>query len=307
MNALRPEAAGKASSRRSAEGRSAEGGPAGRRSRSRSRSWSRLRVLVWLLPALLLAALALSGPLLSQHAATDPVAAPYSPPAPGLPLGGDQLGRDVLSRLLVGGRGLLLSSAVVAVAVTGVAAVLGALCALHPRAGAVVERCADMLILLPAVLGIMVVGVCAPGSGRNAVVAAAVVLGTPFAFRVAAAAAEPVARSGFVEAARSAGERSYVVAFRDILPNLRSTLLSLLGLRFVEAVGVVATANFLEVGAQPPTADWALMIRENSAGVLLNPWAVLVPALAIALLAVSVNLALDALAQRGRSRTVTRL
>jgi peptide/nickel transport system permease protein len=95
--------------------------------------------------------------------------------------------------------------------------------------------------------------------------------------------------------------------FREILPNLRTTVLALLGLRFVAAVYVVATAGFLEIGAQPPAADWALMIRENAEGMLLNPWGVIAPSLAIAVLAVSVNLAFDVLAPRSRDRAVTRL
>jgi peptide/nickel transport system permease protein len=265
------------------------------------------RVVLRLLPAAAVILLALVGPLLAPHATTDPVTAPYALPGPGVPLGGDQLGRDVLSRLLAGGRDLLLAAALVAVIVTAVAAVLGAAAALRPTLGVVVERCADLLILLPVALGIMVIGVSWPGTGRIPVVLAAIVLGTPFAFRVAAAASAPVAASGFVEVASAQGERTLSLVFREIVPNLRGTLLTLLGLRFVEAVYVVSTASFLEVGTQPPTADWALMIRENADGTLLNPWGVLAPSLAIALLAVSVNLAFEVLTPKARSRVVTRL
>ena len=87
----------------------------------------------------------------------------------------------------------------------------------------------------------------------------------------------------------------------------RTTLLTLLGLRFVEAVYVVTTAAFLEIGPQPPKANWALMVRENAAGILLNPWAVIAPSLAIGALAIGVNLAADALAPAtvDRSAAVT--
>ncbi len=87
----------------------------------------------------------------------------------------------------------------------------------------------------------------------------------------------------------------YLMA-REVLPNLRSTLLALFGLRFVEGVYVVSVAAFLQLGPQPPEADWALMIRENAPGILLNPWAVAAPCLAIGVLAISVNLAAEALA-----------
>lgn len=259
------------------------------------------------LPALSLIGLALAGPWLAPHAVDVPVTGPYAPPGAGTPLGGDQLGRDTFSRLLAGGRELVVSSLVVALLVTGVAAVLGAVGALRPVVGRFVERTADLLMLLPAVLGILLVTLSWPGGGRLAVIAAAVGLGVPYAVRLAASAAAPVAATGYVEAAVAGGERLWHLVVRDVLPNLRATLLALFGLRFVAAVYVVATAGFLQVGPQPPAADWALMIRENGAGVLLNPWAVLAPSAAVGLLAMSVNLAATALAPQAGRRAVTAL
>ncbi|MFI9202037.1 ABC transporter permease [Streptomyces sp. NPDC053048] len=245
--------------------------------------------------------LATAGPLLAPHPVDKPVTAPYAPPGQGAPLGGDQLGRDVWSRLLHGGGALLAGSFAVALAVTCVAVVLGCFAALGPRLGRLVERSADLGMLLPPVLGIMLFALAWPGGRRPAVVAAAVVLGVPYAVRVAAAAAAPLAASGFVEAAAAGGERLWYLALREILPNLRSTVLALFGLRFVAAVYVISMAGFLQLGPQPPEADWALMIRENAAGVLLNPWAVVAPAAAIGVLAIGTNVAADALTP-GRSR-----
>jgi peptide/nickel transport system permease protein len=247
------------------------------------------------LPALLLIALALAGPWLTPHAIDVPVTAPYAEPGGDAPFGGDQLGRDVLSRVLAGGRELVVTSLLVAVLVTAAAAVLGAVSALRPAIGRIIERIADVLMLLPAVLGILLVTLSWPDGGRLAVVTAAVVLGVPYAVRLVAGAAAPVAASGYVEAAAVGGERLWHLVVREVLPNLRATLLALFGLRFVAAVYLVATAGFLQVGPQPPAADWALMIRENSAGILLNPWAILAPSIAIGLLAMSVNLAAAAL------------
>ncbi|CAL9587167.1 ABC transporter permease [Streptomyces sp. enrichment culture] len=262
----------------------------------------RAKGTVWrVLPALLLTALALAGPWLAPHAIDTPVTAPYAEPGADAVLGGDQLGRDVLSRLLAGGRDLVLSSLLVAVLVTATAAVLGAIGAVRPLVGRVVERIADVLMLLPAVLGILLVTLSWPDGGRLAVIAAAVALGVPYAVRLTAGAAAPLAATGYVEAAQAGGERLWYLVVREILPNLRATLLALFGLRFVAAVYLVATAGFLQVGPQPPAADWALMIRENSPGILLNPWAVVAPSAAIGLLALSVNLAAAALApQTGR-------
>ncbi|MGV9778348.1 ABC transporter permease subunit [Streptosporangium sp. NPDC003464] len=266
-----------------------------------------MRTVLRLVPAGLIAAIALVGPLLAPHAIDAPVAAPYALPGPGVPLGADELGRDVLSRLLAGGRDLLLTSLAVACAVTVAAAALGTAAALRPALGRLVERLADLMILLPAVLAVLLVVLSWRGGGRVALVTAAVVVSLPYAVRMVAGAAAPIAGSGYVEAAAAGGERLPQLIWREVLPNLRATLLVLLGLRFVAAVYVVTTAAFLEVGPEPPAADWALMVRENAPGILLNPWAVVVPSLAIGVLALSVQAAAEVLAPRPGRRAVIRL
>ncbi|MFD7552066.1 ABC transporter permease [Streptomyces sp. NPDC059578] len=264
-------------------------------------------VLLRTAPALLLLLVAVAGPSLAPHAIDVPVAAPYAGPVSDAPLGGDQLGRDVLSRLLAGGRELIATSLLVALVVTALSALLGTVAVLRPTVGRIVERTADVLMLLPAVLGILLIALSWPDGGRLAVITAAVVMGVPYAVRLVTGAAAPIAASGYLEAAAVGGERLWHLAVRDVLPNLRATLLALFGLRFVAAVYLVATAGFLQVGPQPPAADWALMIRENAAGIVLNPWAVLAPSIAIGLLAMSVNLAASALVPRsGRKAVNTR-
>jgi peptide/nickel transport system permease protein len=256
------------------------------------------RALVRLVPALVMMAVAAAGPAVAPHAVDVPVTAPYGPPGAGALLGGDQLGRDVLSRLLAGGRDLMVMALVITVAVTTLAAVLGVLAALRPRVGRLIERTVDLLMLVPVVLALLLVVLAWPGGDEAALVVVAIVMGTPYAVRVVAGAAAPVAASGFVETAAAGGERLWYLVAREVLPNLRWTLLALLGLRFVEAVYVVSTAGFLQIGPQPPAAHWALMVRENAAGVLLNPWAVVAPSLAIGLMALSVNLAAETLVPR---------
>ncbi|SUA75784.1 Probable D,D-dipeptide transport system permease protein ddpC [Nocardia otitidiscaviarum] len=262
---------------------------------------ARLLFIARLLPALVLVAVALAGPWLAPHPIDTPVTGPYAEPGGAAPLGGDLLGRDVWSRVLAGGRELVVSALLAAVLVTVVAAGLGAVSALRPGFGRVVDRTADLLILLPAVLGLLLIALSWPGGGRVAIITAAVVLGVPYAVRLVTGAAAPIAASGYVEAAAAGGEHLWHLVFREVLPNLRAILLALFGLRFVAAVYIVATAGFLQIGPQPPAADWALMIRENGPGVLLNPWAVIAPSLLIGVLAMSVNLAAAALApQVGR-------
>ncbi|MFJ9629845.1 ABC transporter permease [Streptomyces sp. NPDC091280] len=266
----------------------------------------RARAVVLLALAGLPLLLALAGPLLAPHTIDTPVTAPFAAPGDGAPLGGDQLGRDVLSRVLHGGTLLTAGALLVAVVTTLAATLIGCVAALRPVLGRAVERAADLVILLPPLLGIMLIAFAWPGGGRRAVIAAAVVLGTPYAVRIVAAAASPLATAGYVEAALARGESTPYIALREILPNLRATVLALFGLRFVEAVYVISMAGFLQIGPQPPASDWSLMVRENASGILLNPWAVLAPSLAIALLAIAVNLVTLSLAPDTTTKAVTR-
>ncbi|WP_326811888.1 ABC transporter permease subunit [Streptomyces scopuliridis] len=266
---------------------------------------ARYRAVRRVAPGLILVLLALIGPYLAAHPIDTPVTAPFAAAGDGAPLGGDQLGRDVLSRLLHGGTALIGSALLVTAVVTLLATLLGCFAVLHPTLGRAVERTADVLILLPPVLGIMLIALAWPGGGRWAVIGAAIVLGTPYAVRIVAGAAAPLANAGYVEAATARGESLPYIAARELLPNLRATVLALFGLRFVEAVYIISMAGFLQIGPQPPAADWALMIRENAPGILLNPWAVVAPSLAIAALAISVNLASASLAPRSARKAVT--
>lgn len=260
-----------------------------------------------LVPAGILVAATLAGPWLAPKGLDDPITVPYGPPSASAPLGGDQLGRDVLSRLLAGGAELLLTAATAAVVVTAVAALLGTVAVLRPVIGRVIERFADLMILLPPVLGVLLVVLSWPDTGRLALFAAVVLLALPYAIRVVAAAAAPIASAGFVEAGVAGGKRLGYLVWREVLPNLRAVLVTVLGLRFVEAVYLIATAGFLRVGIDPTDANWALMVRENGAGILLNPWAVVAPSLAIGLLAIGVNLAVEALAPGSASERLVRL
>lgn len=226
--------------------------------------WIRGDVARRVAPGLLLVLLSLTGPFLAAHPLDKPITAPYAVAGDGAVLGGDLLGRDVLSRLFHGGTALIGSALLVAAVVTVLAMLLGCFAVLHPQVGRAVERTADVFILLPPVLGIMLIALAWPGGGRWAVISAAAVLGTPYAIRVVASAAAPLASAGYVEAALARGERLTYVAARELLPNLRATVLALFGLRFVEAVYVISMAGFLQIGPQPPAADWALMVRENA-------------------------------------------
>ncbi|ATL72338.1 ABC transporter permease subunit [Nocardia terpenica] len=265
------------------------------------------RGLFWRgLPAAVVVVAAVVGPWVVGRPVEATVGVPFAGPGAGAWLGADRLGRDVFGQVLHGGWGLILVAAVISVAVTGVAGVLGAVSALWPRVGVVIERCADLAILLPAVLALLLVVLSWPSAGTLGVVLVAIALGIPYSARVFAAAATGIAATGYVEAARLGGESVGYLIFREMLPNMRELFFTQLGLRFVEAMYIVATAAFLRLPTSLGSANWAVMVRDNVSGILLNPWAVLAPSLAIGIVAVSVNLLAAALGhtEAGRTRSV---
>ncbi|CRK57913.1 Oligopeptide transport system permease protein OppC (TC 3.A.1.5.1) [Alloactinosynnema sp. L-07] len=244
--------------------------------------------------AVTLLALALTGPWWAPRSATETVGLPFTPPGGGHPLGTDYLGSDVLSRLLHGGRTvvLLAVAATVLAYLTGV--VIGMAAGLT-RADPVLMRPVDVLLAIPPFL-VLAVLAAASGRGWLVVVLAAALANIPGIARVVRAATLEVGGRGYVEAALARGESKASVAARDVLPNIAAPMLSDVGSRVSGTIAMVAGANFLGLGLQPPAADWALMVAENRMGLALQPWAVLGPALLIALLTITVNLGGDEIA-----------
>nr|WP_232541541.1 ATP-binding cassette domain-containing protein [Nocardia bovistercoris] len=243
------------------------------------------------MPAAAVILFAVIGPWVAPYSVERPVGMPFARPHADSWLGTDRLGRDVLSGLLCGGGGLLLLAAVVAVLVTTVSAVLGATAALRPRVGAIIETAGDFVILVPVVLGVLLILTGWPSGGVYGLILVALVFGTPYCAKVFAASAAGVAASGYVECARASGEGLPYLVLREVLPNLREIIAAQLGLRFVVGIYLAATASFLALPAGIGDTNWAVMVRENSSGILLNPCSVVAPGLAIAVVAVSVNLA----------------
>ena len=112
-------------------------------------------------------------------------------------------------------------------------------------------------------------------------------------FRLSRAVAVDITVMDYVEAARLRGEGRSWIIFSEILPNALSPLVAELGLRFIFAVLFISTLSFLGLGVQPPLADWGGLVKENSSGLVYGIPAALAPAMAIAALAISVNLVAD--------------
>jgi peptide/nickel transport system permease protein len=155
-------------------------------------------------------------------------------------------------------------------------------------------RLFDSLLAIPALLlALLLIGTV--GSSRNSVLIVIVIVYTPIVARVVRSVVLPVKSLGYVEAARTQGESTSYILFREILPSVSPALTVEAALRFSYAIFLVASLGFLGVGAQPPTPDWGLMVSEARGSVSQTPWAMYFPAAAIAILVVSVNLMADGL------------
>jgi peptide/nickel transport system permease protein len=247
---------------------------------------------------------ALVGPFVAPHSPERPVGIPYEGASAEAWLGTDFLGRDVLSRVLWGGRSVLaLAGLSVLLAYVGGLAI--GLAAGYSRGivDPVLMRSADVLLSLPALLFLLVL-VTGLGSSRWVLVVGVALIQMPLVARIVRSATHAQAVRGFVEAAAARGERTTAILGRELLPNIVPTIAADIGLRLTYAIILVASVNFLGLGLQPPDADWGLMVSENRSGLNLNPLAVLAPAAMIALLTIAVNMVGDAVArQQGVSTT----
>lgn len=230
---------------------------------------------------------AVAGDLLAPHDPTAPLGAPWATAAPGTPLGTDALGRDVLSRVLAGGRHLTLTASVAAASATLAGVLAGQLVGWHRGRGArAATALADLLLAVPLLLIAMLLAVALPGPA--AVVAGTVCGGAPLTLRVVADAVRQVRHAGFVEAALGRGESTAAILLREVLPALAGLIRADIAARFVVALQLAAALSLLGLGPAPPAPDWAAMIRENLAGVALNPSALVASAAALALLSLLV-------------------
>ncbi|GAA5051777.1 peptide/nickel transport system permease protein [Thermocatellispora tengchongensis] len=250
---------------------------------------------------LAVAAAALLGPLLAPHTATRPVGLPYAPPGAAGLLGTDHLGRDVLSRVLLGGLPVLATSAAGALAgsALGVTAGLGAalLGARRAWAEGALLRPLDAVAALPPLVVLLLALTALPG--RAGIVLAVAVAGAPLSARVIRAAAAPMVSRGHVEAAVARGESLGWLLGRELLPLVAGPVLADAGLRFVMAVYLVTAAGFLGMGTGG--TDWGVLIAEALPGAGLQPAALAAPVLLVAALGVSVNVLADEMLRRGRA------
>jgi peptide/nickel transport system permease protein len=240
---------------------------------------------------------ALAGPLAAPYSPTEFVAAPNSGPSGDAVFGADALGRDVLSRFLNGGRSVLWMAAVATLICIGLGVVVG-LTAAYSRnwLDDVLMRAGDVLLAFPQIIFVLL-AVSAIGPKLWLIVLTVGLAYTPAVARVMRGAALEVVERDFVKSAEAVGEKRWRIVFAELLPNVTAPLLVELGLRMTYSIGLVAAISFLGFGLQPPSADWGLMINENRLSITVQPWAVLLPVMAIGLLTIGTNLITDGLAR----------
>jgi peptide/nickel transport system permease protein len=261
------------------------------------RAWHQDRTKVGGALVCLLVGVALIGPIVAPHAPTEFAAAPFAPPSAAAPLGADNLGRDVLSRFLWGGRSVL----GLALAATAIGLVLGALIGLvaaYSRSvlDDVLMRGMDVILAFPSIV-LALVAVATVGPTLWLLVLAVGLTTAPRVARVTRGASLEIVERDFVQAAEAMGASRRTILLTEILPNILSPLLVEASLRLTYSIGLIAGLSFLGFGLQPPAADWGLMINENRQGLTVQPWGVVLPVIALALLTIGTSLIGDGLAR----------
>jgi peptide/nickel transport system permease protein len=245
---------------------------------------------------LAIALVALAAPLLApaNPDATD-LGARLMPPGGTHLLGTDELGRDILSRLIWGARVTLGIVAMVGVVTAPIGLVLGAAAGyLGGPIEAALMRVTDVFLALPRlILALAFVAALGPGIG-NAVLAIAIVAWPPYA-RVARAETLVLRRAEFIEAARLAGASRRRIVLRHILPLCLPSVIVRLSLDLAGVVLIAAGLGFLGLGAQPPTPEWGAMIAAGRHYMLDHWWVAAMPGIAIAVLSLGFNLLGDGL------------
>ncbi|MFP8966109.1 ABC transporter permease [Pokkaliibacter sp. CJK22405] len=236
------------------------------------------------------------GPALAPH---DPEAlsilSRYKSPGLDFWFGTDQMGRDIFSRVLIGARATILLSLLA----TGLAMVIGSVIGtasayLGGKIDEAIMRTMDAVMSIPSLLFALLIVSTLGKSSMNAVLAITIAF-IPGMVRIARSVALAARRQDYVNAAIARGESTMYIILREMLPNIVAPIIVEATIRVAFAIMLFATLSFLGLGAQPPEPEWGLMVAEARRYFFQAPWMMLIPGLAIAVVAIGFNLLGDGL------------
>ncbi|MGI9434291.1 MAG: ABC transporter permease [Geminicoccaceae bacterium] len=236
---------------------------------------------------------ALFAPVLAPFSETEVVGSEYEPWSEQFVLGTDNLGRDMLSRLIYGARNTVGIAFLTTLLAFILGSVLGLIAAtLGGWIDQLLGRTVDALMAIPqlifALLILTVVGTSIPS-----LIIVIAVLDSTRVFRLARAVGMNIVVMDFVEVAKLRGEGLWWIIRSEILPNALPPLVAEFGLRFCFVFLFISSLSFLGLGIQPPTADWGSMVRDNASLITFGDITPLLPAAAIAILTIGVNFVVD--------------
>ena len=236
---------------------------------------------------------ALFGPLLTPYGESEIVGFEYEPWGPEFLLGTDNLGRDMLTRLIYGARntiGIAFITTVLAFLVGCVAGFLAAV--LGGWTEQAISRVNDILMAIPQLIFALLILTIA-GTSVPVLIVVIALLDSTRVYRLARAVAMNIVVMDFVEVARLRGEGLWWIMRSEVLPNALPPLVAEFGLRFCFVFLLLSALSFLGLGIQPPTADWGSMVRDNATLITFGDFTPILPAASIALLTIGVNFIVD--------------
>ncbi|MFT3969695.1 MAG: ABC transporter permease [Micropruina sp.] len=255
------------------------------------------RILTGSIIALVVVALALLGPFFAPYGENEIVGKPFT--MEGGPLGTDYLGQDVLSRVLYGGRSVLMIAVLATILGVALGLVIGVTAAyVGGWLDEVLMRGNDVLLAFPQILIALVVLSAVEQPTWWMIVLLVGIAHAPRVARVARGVALTYVNNDFVTAAEAIGEPRWRIAVFELGPNLVVPLLAETGLRLTYSIGTVAAIGFLGFASNPSAADWGQMTNENRLALLVQPWGVLAPVILIGLFTIGTNLIADGIGQR---------
>ena len=242
---------------------------------------------------------AIFAPFIAPHGEAEIFPVAYAPWGGQHLLGTDQIGRDIFSRIIFAARNTIGICLIATVLALIIGTVLGIIAALDRRyIDQILSRIVDTLMSIPVMIFTFILLSVFGPSNFNLILILGILESTRF-FRISRSVAVGQVVLEYVEVARLRGEKLSYIIFREILPNISSPLIIEFGLRFIFIIFTISSLSFLGIGIQPPSADWASMVRENAILIQYAQYDItagltpLIPAAAIALLCVSINFVVD--------------